>query len=248
MNSFVETAEQPNASRAGERLPPVFPAMVTLVLASILFTMLPRIDMIVSEMFWVNEEGFVHSRNGLLIGLRDGNRLLPWFILIPIALMLIVPQIVAVTSQILPPPHQLLYVLAFYAIGPGLTVHAIKTVVGRARPHALGEFGGTAMFTPPWRITDQCVSSCSFISGESASAFAIVTLALLLTPRHRIYFLPVALVAAAAASLNRVAFGAHFLSDVVIAWAVMWLIAVVMWRWTARHAPYIDALFVRRFP
>ncbi|MFN7027186.1 MAG: phosphatase PAP2 family protein [Pseudorhizobium sp.] len=51
---------------------------------------------------------------------------------------------------------------------------------------------------------------------------------------------------AASFSLTRVLHGAHFLSDVVIAWNVMLVLAILLWRLFSRNAPQIDAIFAAR--
>lgn len=109
-------------------------------------------------------------------------------------------------------------------IGPGLLVNGLfKAYWGRARPRDITEFGGTAQFTPPVQITDQCTANCSFVSGEGALAImaALVVWALCrrLTPapraRHAL-FAGLALFAMTGAGL-RIAMGAHFLSDTIFA-------------------------------
>ncbi|ODN67439.1 phosphatase PAP2 family protein [Methylobrevis pamukkalensis] len=119
-------------------------------------------------------------------------------------------------------------------------------LVARARPKALEEFGGDAFFTPPWELTDQCVKNCSFISGESASAFALLTLVVFVRPKYAIVYLGAVGLLAAGFSFTRVLHGAHFLSDVVIAWNVMLIWAILLWRIFSRNAPQIDAIFAGR--
>ncbi|KYB45601.1 hypothetical protein AB664_37315 [Brucella anthropi] len=52
---------------------------------------------------------------------------------------------------------------------------------------------------------------------------------------------PVALFTA----FNRVIFGAHFLSDVVIAWGLMLCLMIWLWQRIATHAERIDAAIAR---
>ncbi|KQW69527.1 hypothetical protein ASD03_33935 [Ensifer sp. Root127] len=46
-------------------------------------------------------------------------------------------------------------------------------------------------------------------------------------------------------SLNRIAFGAHFLSDVVLAWSLMLWIMLWLWSAFAAHGTRIDAALTR---
>lgn len=117
-------------------------------------------------------------------------------------------------------------VLAGLALGPGLLVNLVlKGYWGRPRPIQTEMFGGDAPYVAPWRITDWCVDNCSFVSGEGASAaWMVAAVALAPEPWRRLLLTPM-VTYAVALSMNRVAFGAHFLSDVVLSWS---LTAVVM--------------------
>lgn len=117
-------------------------------------------------------------------------------------------------------------VLAGLALGPGLLVNLVlKGFWGRPRPVQVELFGGDAPYVAPWRITDWCADNCSFVSGEGASAaWMVAAVALMPEPWRRRLLAPMATYAAAL-SMNRVAFGAHFLSDILLSWS---LVAVVM--------------------
>jgi lipid A 4'-phosphatase len=219
-------------------------ALILLGFVSLSFAVMPELDLMVSRFFWKPTTGFGFKENSFLIAFRDTNRFLPWLV-IAIATTLLIPNPFLRKLKCLPAPHKLLFVLTFFAAGPGLGVHLLKILVGRARPRALEEFGGSAFFTPPWQITDQCARNCSFISGEAASAFALLTLVVFIKPRYSTLYLAAIGLVAAAFSFNRVIFGGHFLSDVVIAWNVMFVLAVLLWQSFSRNAPQIDALFTR---
>ncbi|MFN7025054.1 MAG: phosphatase PAP2 family protein [Pseudorhizobium sp.] len=220
-------------------------ALILLGFVSIIFAAFPEVDLIVSRLFWNPDSGFELNNNSDLIAFRDLNRFLPWAV-IGVAAVLLIPNPLLRSLKHPPAPHKLLFVITFFAAGPGLLVHLIKMLVSRARPRALQEFGGDAFFTPPWELTDQCVRNCSFISGESASAFALLTLVVLIKPKYSIVYLVAMGILAASFSFTRVLHGAHFLSDVVIAWNVMLVLAVLLWRIFTRNAPQIDAIFAAR--
>ena len=131
------------------------------------------------------------------------------------------------------------FVLALFLLGPGLLVNAIlKQYWGRARPYDVVEFGGQAQFTPDYQLADQCAANCSFVSGEGSGAMALaISLWLILwVLRHR---LPRALFWAGQggtllvlgfAGWQRVASGGHFLSDVLLSWLFVALVAAVLAR------------------
>lgn len=110
------------------------------------------------------------------------------------------------------------YLFAAIALGPGIFVNAIlKELWGRARPQDVIELGGERLFTPPFIITDQCASNCSFVSGDVAIAFSSVAFALLLPGALRHKALKWSVWFGLLIGLTRMAQGKHFLSDVLFA-------------------------------
>jgi lipid A 4'-phosphatase len=104
---------------------------------------------------------------------------------------------------------------------------------GRARPLDVTEFGGDHLFTSALTITNQCAHNCSFVGGE-ASSFAALFFVLFFVLRADLHSpsaylkLGVALGIAVFGSLLRVAFGHHFLSDIVFAWATMFAVVAAI--------------------
>lgn len=116
------------------------------------------------------------------------------------------------------------YLFLVLILGSGLVVNGLlKNGFGRARPRNVVQFGGEQQFTPPFVVSGACASNGSFSSGDSSGAFFFLALALALSRRRA----PV--VAAAAygvvVSFSRIATGAHFLSDTVVSFFVMWITA-----------------------
>ncbi|HTO30902.1 MAG TPA: phosphatase PAP2 family protein [Pararhizobium sp.] len=239
LNQSEKTTSKPATDETNDFL---LQAFILLGFVSIIFAAVPEVDLLVSQFFWNAGAGFELNNNSALIAFRDVNRFLPWAV-IGIAAVLLIPNPFSRSFKQPFAPHKLLFVITFFAAGPGLSVHLIKMLVARARPRALQEFGGNAFFTPPWEFTNQCARNCSFISGESASAFALLTLVVFVKPKYSIVYLVAIGVLAAAFSFTRVLHGAHFLSDVIIAWNVMLVLAVLLWRIFSRNAPQIDAIF-----
>lgn len=107
--------------------------------------------------------------------------------------------------------------LAALALGPGLLVNGLlKGYWGRPRPAATDLFGGDLPFVPAGQWSDACVSNCSFVSGEASSIFWLVCLIPLLPERHRRPGAVAIVAAAVFTSALRIAFGGHYLSDVVL--------------------------------
>jgi lipid A 4'-phosphatase len=121
-----------------------------------------------------------------------------------------------------------------YALGPGLLVNLLlKGSWGRARPEAIEAFGGTAAFTPAWQPSD--AGGASFVSGEVSLAAATCAVALLAHGRARAVLLALGFALACVIGALRMAQGGHFLSDVVFAmlltWLVAWLVHSLLFRW-----------------
>jgi lipid A 4'-phosphatase len=91
-------------------------------------------------------------------------------------------------------------------------------------------FGGEAPYQPVWRITDWCQSNCSFVSGEASSATWLVAAIVLIPGPLRPLLAPPVVVYALLISLNRLAFGGHFLSDVMLSWTISGLVFAVLFR------------------
>lgn len=98
----------------------------------------------------------------------------------------------------------------------------------RPQPIATDLFGGEAPLQKVWGISDWCDSNCSFVNGEASFAAWLVAAALM-APR-RIWTAVTALSAfyAFAVSINRIAFGGHYLSGVVLAWLPCALVFIIL--------------------
>lgn len=118
-------------------------------------------------------------------------------------------------------PRWSLFYLCSAILGSGLLVnYVLKDHWGRARPYQLAEFGGHAAYTKVWEFSDACATNCSFVSGEASSSILLLGFVLLATPRLRLPTLVASGTLALAFSVNRLAFGGHFLSDVMLSWCL----------------------------
>ncbi|WP_160170940.1 phosphatase PAP2 family protein [Lutibaculum baratangense] len=205
---------------------PRFLLVAALVGASAVFIASPEIDISVSRHFF-DGEGFPATGDAVLRLIRSAGIHLTAFIIVA---SLAAVAFAAVSGRMTSPrPSRALFVLSVYLAGPGLAVNAIlKEVWGRARPRELIEFGGDGVFSPVWIVAGSCVGNCSFSSGEAASAAALLSL-LVLVPKSDRKTLGLGLFTVALVlSVNRIAFGGHFLSDVVVSWLLVLLIAVCL--------------------
>ena len=224
----------------------LFTVLTLLLAAYLLFFMVPGIDLRISGLFYDDTQGFLLNHTPRLQELRGVFEAVIFLLaLVPLALWLHAlrdPEGTRIPRQI--------WAFAAFAmlLGPGVLANLIlKENWGRARPAEITEFGGTAQFTLPFEISDQCARNCSFVSGEgSGIAMAAIVLLTLAWPaiRHRPWpwLLAVCLPAAGGIAL-RIVKGRHFFSDTVFAILLMALVAVVLYRWLdiGRHREKISA-------
>lgn len=212
----------PNSPTAPQpRLRPIWSALAVLVVVSAFFVLVPEADLATSRAFYVVGEGFPVARDPFWRDVRElgmfATKVLNVSLVAILIFKLTKPEVVSAVSA-----RALLFLAAVQALGPGLIVNGVlKEFWGRARPRQTDVFGGEHGFTGAWEIVSNCATNCSFTSGEAASSFALVAVALVLPQRMRIPALLAALAWATVMSVNRIAFGGHFLSDVVISWAIV---------------------------
>lgn len=110
-----------------------------------------------------------------------------------------------------------LWLVATMALGPGVFVNLVlKDHSHRPRPAQIVAFGGSSDFRPVGRFDGACAKNCSFVSGEASAAAWTLAPALLTPPPVRAAAVAASLAFAVATGVLRMAFGGHFLSDVVL--------------------------------
>jgi membrane-associated PAP2 superfamily phosphatase len=198
---------------------------------SLLFLLLPGIDLAVSGLFHTPQDGFWANQSPVLKALRKSSS---WVLggLLLFAVGKLIARTMARRSMLSATARRLWFLLAGLAIGPGLTVNTVlKGTWGRPRPVQLDLFGGNAPFVPAWWMSDRCQSNCSFVSGEASSAARMAAAVWVLAPvSWRPCAVSTALIYAFLLSMNRLAFGGHFLSDIVLSWALTGLVLAGLYR------------------
>jgi lipid A 4'-phosphatase len=216
---------------------PIVQVVLAIVLVSLVFIALPGIDVWFSRLFFDPDVGFPMSRLDAFIALRPLTRLL--------LAATVVAIVVAIAFKLVRPlrptpirPCDMVFLLSSLVIGPGIVVNAVfKEFWGRPRPDTVELFGGETPFVGIWQLSDHCLSNCSFVSGEAAVAIWLVAVAMVLPGRWRRPAVVVALALAVLLSFNRIAFGRHFLSDVLLAWGLTLLVIVIVHRIVVERPP-----------
>ena len=219
----------------GIRLDPIALSVLFMLAVSVVFLVVPQIDIWFTGLFHDPEIGFPAKRIPILRAVRDLNNVV---IAVVVATLFasIVLKLALPDQPSLIRPQVSSFILSTLLVGNVLVVNGLlKSFSGRPRPTNVERFGGDQPFHNVWDLTGPCPRNCSFVSGEGSSAFWVFAI-WVVAPNNirRATFVP-AIVYVIAISLNRVAFGAHFLSDVLMSWGVMALVIAVAWRFLMQN-------------
>ncbi len=123
------------------------------------------------------------------------------------------------------------FLVLLLALGPGLLVNTIfKDHWGRPRPREVQQFGGARQFQQPWQ-PGIIGKGRSFPSGHSSAAFYLCAPYFIYRYRRpqlaKAWFI-CGVVFGVLMSYARIAQGAHFLSDTIWAFGMVWMVALVL--------------------
>lgn len=192
------------------------------------FALWPELDLATTR--FVYAHGGFWGASALAGDARDGLRLAPFWLLALLAGLWLARRRNWIAAPA-PSTRAMIFLTASLTIGSGLIVNlGLKDHSHRPRPVHVSEFGGDQAFRP-WNCFDgACVKNCAFASGEAASSFWLVAPALLAPPPWRGAAIAAAVVYGVATSALRVAFGGHFLSDVLIGGLISLVTVMALWR------------------
>lgn len=125
-----------------------------------------------------------------------------------------------------------LFLALMLAIGPGLLVNVwLKTIWGRPRPIQCSDFGGELTFLPIGEWAAISFHNSSFPSGHAAVAFFLMGLGFVIGPQYgrwqRVGFFG-GLGYGLAMGFTRVLQGGHFVTDVLWAGMIVYLVGVAL--------------------
>jgi lipid A 4'-phosphatase len=190
----------------------VYVALTVLTLA--VFAFWPRLDLVVAHVFY-DGGGFIGHESIERFG-RDFFRVTP-FVVLALYAGLWLAKHKGVAIKWAPSGRAMIFLIATISIGPGLIINlGLKDHMHRPRPYQTQEFNGTSPFRPWYEDDGACKKNCSFVSGEAATGFWMVAPASVLPPPWRGPAIAAAFVFGIAASILRMAFGGHYLSDVLL--------------------------------
>ena len=205
-------------------------AAIAGVIASIVFSAFPEIDMKTAALFYEGNGVFTgKGGGGIFYGKSSTVADLIRFVLFLAFVCVGVVTACGLATTVLRGRAFLgftapkwLFLAACLVIGPGVVGNAIlKDNWGRARPVHLTEFGGNKTYSPPLIPSNQCEKNCSFVAGEASMAYATFFAAAFLFAGMGTRLICAGILAGLFSGAVRMSQGAHFLSDVVFAGVVM---------------------------
>jgi lipid A 4'-phosphatase len=198
---------------------------VVAMLAGAMFVILPQLDLAVTHAFFDENHAFYGTT---LFGrtLREILRLASYGIFAAFVLAYISARLYA-RKRLVPAGRNLAFLAVTLALGPGLLVNLfIKEHSHRPRPFQTAEFGGQWEFRTFGDFRGQCVTDCSFVSGETSTAAWSLAPALLTPPPWRAAVIGASLLFTVVMGALRVAYGGHYLSDVTFGALINWLVVL----------------------
>jgi len=125
--------------------------------------------------------------------------------------------------------RKLLYIFLVLALAPGLIINLfLKEGFERPRPKQIIEFNSKKEFYPAYTITNQ--GKDSFSSGHVAAAFSLLGLAML-AQRRRAFWMNLVLVYGVGMMIARMSAGAHFFSDVVTSFFIVYIANNILYKY-----------------
>jgi lipid A 4'-phosphatase len=206
--------------------------LLAVILAQAGFAAFPGVDLAVSQLF-SDPQGVFWANLGPLPVVNAVNKKLMELV----AVLLVIGVLLGASTGRLRGADLRCWAFAALnvVIAPGIIVNLIlKSHLGRARPDYVAEFGGSAVFTPAFQVTDQCVTNCSFTSGEVSLAASLAICAVVMLWRKlrisgRVVAVALGLAVIVVVSMLRISLGRHFLSDAVFSVIVSAAVAMMLY-------------------
>jgi membrane-associated phospholipid phosphatase len=202
----------------------------------VVFALWPGLDLAVAHYFY-RDGGFFGAGSYERFG-RDFFRVTPFVVLTAYAALWFAKRR-GIRLWWAPSGRAVIFLIATIAIGPGLIVNlGLKDHWGRPRPYQTEGLSGQDPFRPWYETDGACKRNCSFVSGEAATGFWMVAPASVLPPPWRGPAIVAAFAFGAGASLLRLAFGGHYLSDVLLGGLITLIVIEVARRLLSPRGPH----------
>jgi len=203
-------------------------SLIIFLISIIFITVGPVLDVYISNLFYIKQNQFV-LQNYYPITIIIRKIILP--------LLVLYLSIFPILSLFLPIKQiyfnfnfkvaEIFFILFSTLFNLLLVVNILlKNNWGRARPNDILEFGGKENFTPWFQMSDSCITNCSFVSGDASVGFSIIVFFII---TKNIVFFWLALLFGSLFSLVRILEGGHFLSDVIFAGFLVFVLSYLQY-------------------
>ncbi len=183
-------------------------------------TMGPEIDLFLSSFFYHGNNQFL-LQSYYPVSIIFRKILLP-FVLVYIFLLPIVLKFLPIQKIYFGYKFSISEIFFLWSSGIVtmlLVVNAVlKNMWGRARPNDVSYFGGAYDFAPWYKISDSCLSNCSFVSGDASVGFLLVVFYFITKKNIYLYL---SLFFGFFLGFIRIIAGGHFFSDVIFSQIVV---------------------------
>ncbi|WP_315836630.1 phosphatase PAP2 family protein [Bradyrhizobium prioriisuperbiae] len=230
----------------------LFVALALSLAFLVVFGLHPELDLKIAAWFYDPvTKTFPLKSNLFAIIVRDVVMWVAWAFAVP-SIIAVAVKFARPLKPLIMPGRTVVFLLITIVLSAGILSNLVfKGHWGRPRPVMVAEFNGPWEFKSWYDPSGACPKNCSFFSGEGATAFWTYAPAALAPPAWR----PLAYVGATLFGLAtgglRMAFGGHFLTDVLVSglvpFFVIWLAYALIYRWprTRLTDERVDATLTR---
>ena len=214
----------------------LFVVLSAAVLAGALFAIFPQLDLKLAALFYdSSSHQFSLGPTGLAQFVRRAAMWISWALAVPALISPIWKMIRPDRPLLLPARAGIFLAVTIFLCAVVFPNLVFKSYWGRPRPINTVEFGGAENFRPWWDPRGSHRPNGSFFSGEAATAFWTFAPASLTPPQARPFAYALAAIFGLTTGALRMAFGAHYASDVLAAgissFLVVWLAHALLYRW-----------------
>ena len=193
---------------------------------AVFVTIGPELDVLISRLFYYGDNQFlVQSFHLLSIVFRKIllPTLLVYIFILPVFIKFLPIQKFYFDYKFSISKVVFIWISGMFTMGLVINF-LLKNLWGRARPNDISYFSGVYDFTPWYKISDSCVSNCSFVSGDASIGYFLVVF-YFLTKKNIYLYLGV--ITGSLLGIIRISAGGHFLSDIIFSQIVVFITVMV---------------------
>jgi lipid A 4'-phosphatase len=214
-------------------------SLAGLILSAVALGIWPEIDLATSAYFYEGQHHFAGITPLGQFG-RTVGYVVPFILLIGMTALWLARRF-GVKVPFAPTGRSVAFLMLSMLLVPGLVVNlGLKNHAHRPRPSQSTVFDGPYPFRPWYKFDGECKKNCSFVSGEASSAFWTLAPASLAPMPYKPYAIGAALIFSIFTSALRIAFGGHYLSDVLLSTFLTIFLIEALRRWMFRRHDSTD--------